>query len=131
MLAAIAASVAVLTTGCDKALQVTAEVATGAAGIHEAVASQANDDLARDALVAARVTQALRGDPTTGAAKIYVSVSDGHTRLSGFVDTAAERLRAGVLASETEGVEGVDNRLILRYHADMSQDPLGGARVRL
>lgn len=120
----------ILVTGCEKTMRVTADSTTGV-DVGTVESREANAGLTRDALVAARVTQALKHDPTTDDAAIYVSVSQGRARLSGFVDTAAERLRAGVLALATDGVDKVDNRLILRYHADLSQNPLGGARVRL
>jgi hyperosmotically inducible protein len=127
MLVAVATSVAAL-AGCQ---EVTLSTASSPAGIRSAVAAEADADLARDALVAARLAETLKSDPTTADAKIYVSVSGTRVRLSGFVDTAAAKLRAGVLAARTDGITGVDNRLILRHQADLSQDPIGNARVRL
>lgn len=132
IIVAAATSLTAFLVGCENVVTMsTADSAAKIAGLRDAAASEANTDLARDAIVAARLTDALRHDPTTKSAEIYVSVSNGHARLSGFVDTAATRLRAGVLASRTEGVDAVDNRLILRYRADISQDPIGDARVHL
>lgn len=131
ILIAVAVSAAVFLVGCDNVTMSTAQSPMAIAGIREALASEANTDLARDALLAARVTETLRSDPTTDNAEIYVSVSDGHARLSGFVETAAIKLRAGVLAAATDGIHDVDNRLILRYHADASQNPFGDAHVHL
>src|SRR5204862_8235942 len=84
-----------------------------------------------DALLAAGLMSALKVDPITRDADIQVVVAQGHVRLSGFVRNAAAKLRAGELAQQAQGIVAVENRLILRYHADMSANPLGDARVRL
>lgn len=84
-----------------------------------------------NALLAARLRAALASDPTTRRLAIQVAVDQRRARLSGFVDSAAAKLRAGVLAAETDGIEAVDNRLILRHHAGTSEDPIGEARVHL
>lgn len=67
----------------------------------------------------------------TRDADIQVVVAQRRARLSGFVENAAAKLRAGELAQQAQGIVAVENRLILRYHADMSANPLGDARVRL
>lgn len=132
IVAAAASLTAAFLAGCENVVTMsTADSAAKIAGLRDAVASEANTDLARDAMVAARLTDKLRNDPTTAHAEIYVSVSNARARLSGFVDTAAAKLRAGVLASTTEGIDDVDNRLILRHQVDASQDPIGDARVYL
>ena len=84
-----------------------------------------------DALLAAGLMSALRVDPVTRDSDIQVVVAQGHVRLTGFVHNAAAKLRAGELAQQAQGIVAVENRLILRYHADMSANPLGEARVRL
>ncbi len=86
---------------------------------------------AEDAVLAARLQSALKSDPITSDAEIQVSVAQRRVRLSGFVESAAVKLRAGALAAEIEGVEDVDNRLIQRHHAGVAAQPLGGARVHL
>lgn len=91
----------------------------------------ANERVAADALLAAHLVTALKSDPVIQNAEIQVSVSNGHVRLIGFVDSAAARLRAGALAQATGGIEGVENRLILRHRADTGPDPIGDARVYL
>jgi|GEM_PF-4638429 len=83
-----------------------------------------------DALLAARVFAALKTDSLTRGAQIQVSVIGGRARLSGFVANAAAKLRAGELARRADGVTAVENRLILRYQAALS-DPLGNVRVHL
>lgn len=127
LLVAAATSMIAL-AGCQ---EVTLSTADSPTGIRTAVAGETDTDFAHNALAAARLTEALRKDATTADAQIYVSVSGTRARLSGFVDTAATKLRAGVLAARTDGIEDVDNRLILRHRADASQNPLGDVRVRL
>jgi len=86
---------------------------------------------AADALRNAALMSALKSDPLTRDADIQVSVEGGRVRLSGFVDNAATRLRAGALAAQIDGVAAVENRLILRHRADIAPDPIGDARVYL
>lgn len=87
--------------------------------------------LDHDALLAARVTSLLQTDPMMRGAEIRVSVSQGRARLSGFVGNAAAKLRAAELTQRAEGIYTVENRLILRYRANLSIDPLNNVRVRL
>jgi hypothetical protein len=84
-----------------------------------------------DALIAAQLAQALKIDPMTRDAEIQVAVAQGRARLSGFVQNAAAKLRAGELAQQASGIVAVENRLILRYHANLETGPLGDVRVRL
>lgn len=84
-----------------------------------------------DSLLAARVLTAIKSDPAMREAEIQVTVSQGRARLSGFVGNAAAKLRAAELAQQAEGVVGVENRLILRYHAGLTSDVLGDVRVRI
>lgn len=110
--------------GCDyrrPAAMPAGVVASGASAIEQAT----------DYVLADRLQAALERDPITSDADIQVSVARGRVRLGGFVDSAAAKLRAGVLATETEGVVSVDNRLIQRHHAGVTPDPIRGARVHL
>lgn len=113
--------------GCDARRPATAPLAevTGAAGASPATAA------VDDAAIAAQLRAALHGDPTTREAEIQLHVDGGRVRLSGFVDSAAVRLRAGMLAAGIDGVTGVDNRLIQRHHAGSAADLLGDLRVHL
>jgi osmotically-inducible protein OsmY len=124
---AVAASLAVFLAGCENVTYSAARMA----GIGDTLAKDANPERPRDALLATRLADVLKSDPATSDAEIYVTVSSGHARLSGFVDDAAAKLRAGVLVSETDGIDAVDNRIILRYRADAERDPIGDARVYL
>ena len=128
---ALAAGVVILLIGCENATLSTAQSPERLSVLREAYASDANPDIARDALLAARLTDRLQNDPETVDLKIFVSVSQGRARLSGFVDKAATKLRAGALAAETAGIASVENRLILRHRAYIKDDPIGHARVYL
>ena len=128
---ALAAGAVTLLIGCENATLSTAQSPERLSAIRAAYASSGNPDIARDAVLAAQLTDKLKNDPTTSDAKIYVSVSEGRARLSGFVDDAATKLRAGALASETTGIESVENRLILRHRVDVNNNPIGDARVYL
>lgn len=90
-----------------------------------------DETLNADALLAARLKMALDSDPLTRSTTIHVAVKQGRARLSGFVPNAAAKLRATDLVQQVEGVAAVENRLILRYHADARNDPFGDARVYL
>jgi osmotically-inducible protein OsmY len=127
----LAAAVAGLLIGCENAARSTAKPSERLSVVRDAGAAEIRTGIARDALLVARLTDLLQGDPTTRELDIYVSVSEGRVRLSGFVDSAAAKLRAGALASETPGIESVENRLILRHSADIKDDPIGNARVYL
>jgi osmotically-inducible protein OsmY len=84
-----------------------------------------------DSALAARVLAVIKADPAMREAEIQVTVSEGRARLSGFVGNAAAKLRAAELAQQATGVVGVENRLILRYHAGLMPGVLGEVRVRI
>lgn len=61
--------------------------------------------------LAQRVKQALEGDGKVQVAAIDVTAEEGRITLWGTAATAAERNRAGQIASKVEGVSGVDNQI--------------------
>ena len=61
-----------------------------------------------------RVKVALVEDPELEAAAIFVEARGRRIRLSGFVDTAAQRERAATLAAGVAGVRGVESRIRIR-----------------
>jgi len=71
----------------------------------EAPKPDPNKELAR------RVKQALEGDAKIQGAGMDVTAADGRITLWGTTATAAERNRAGQIASKVEGVTAVDNQL--------------------
>jgi len=64
-----------------------------------------------DAELASKVKAKLAADPEVNPFEIDVDVNDGVVRLSGSVDTAADRTEAGRLAADTSGVVSVNNEL--------------------
>lgn len=78
----------------------------------ERTVGQVVDDMS----IAARTKTALAADPVTDAIKIDVEVDKDKVQLNGFVDTEAERTRAGEIARSIEGVALVKNNLRLQPH---------------
>lgn len=79
---------------------------------HERTAGQVIDDMS----IAARTKTALAADPVTDAIDIDVEVDKDRVQLNGFVDTEAERTRAGEIAMSVKGVASVKNNLKLQPH---------------
>ena len=75
--------------------------------------SQPIDTQANDALITSKVESKLAADPDTNNFEIDVDTQNGRVRLSGLVETEAERREAEQHARSTEGVRSVDNQLRL------------------
>jgi osmotically-inducible protein OsmY len=67
-----------------------------------------------DSVITAKVKAALVQDPVTKAHEISVETFHGTVQLSGFVDNAQSKQRAGELAQNVEGVRDVKNSLQLQ-----------------
>lgn len=67
-----------------------------------------------DAIIATKVKAELIEDETLDAAAIRVVSEAGRVSLDGFVDSEAQKQRAGELAQSVDGVSGIDNRLTIR-----------------
>lgn len=67
-----------------------------------------------DAVVTTRVKTALIEDPVTKARSIDVETFRGIVQLNGFVETAAEKSTAGVVARRADGVREVRNNLSVK-----------------
>lgn len=67
-----------------------------------------------DSVITGKVKAALVADPTTKAHQIEVETFKGTVQLSGFVDNAEARKRAGEIAKNVDGVKDVKNSLSLR-----------------
>ena len=61
--------------------------------------------------LAARVKKALEGEPKVQAGGIDVTAADGKVTLWGTAANAAERNRAGAVASKVDGVKSLDNQI--------------------
>jgi len=67
-----------------------------------------------DKVLLARVNGALAKDNDVSALAIEVEVNRGEIQLSGFVDTAEERLATGAAAERVEGVKNAVNSVSIR-----------------
>ena len=67
-----------------------------------------------DSTTTARVKMALLEQSLTDAADINVETSNGVVQLAGWVDSGEIKAQAGKIASETESVAAVSNRLQIR-----------------
>ena len=64
--------------------------------------------------ITARVKAAFASDEVVKARQINVDTFRGVVQLSGFVDTTAEKERAGFLASKVQGVTEVKNNIAVK-----------------
>lgn len=88
--------------------------ALGLAGFsHGAFAADQDraDRVVDDAVITSKLKADLARDPDTKALDINVDTNDGVVKLSGFVDSTAERAKADVVARNVEGVSEVRNDL--------------------
>lgn len=67
-----------------------------------------------DATIATKVRADIVADPNIKMRQIDVSVMDKIVQLSGFVDTSAEKTRAGEVARKVDGVKSVKNDIVVR-----------------
>ncbi|MDB6167797.1 MAG: transport-associated protein [Verrucomicrobia bacterium] len=67
-----------------------------------------------DSVVTTRIKAALVKDDTTPAHAIKVDTFKGTVQLSGFVDTAEQKRRAGEIARGTDGVREVINNITVK-----------------
>ena len=75
---------------------------------------QAPGEVIDDSVITTKVKASLVEDPVTKARQIEVETFRGTVQLSGFVDTAASKARAGELARQTRGARNVKNSLEVR-----------------
>jgi len=85
---------------------------TAAEQAADRTAGQVIDDMS----IAARLKAAFAADPTTDAIKIDIEVDRDNVQLNGWVDSDAERQRAGEIARSLKGVASVKNNLQLQSH---------------
>ena len=67
-----------------------------------------------DGVISTQVNTALTADSLTKAHNIDVEVFKGRVQLNGFVGSSAERTQAVALTRKVNGVNAVDNNLLLR-----------------
>jgi hyperosmotically inducible protein len=105
------------TAARDRATTVTRSVS----GVHEVhnnlvvkTSERTVGTVVDDATITAKVKTALIGNEHTNAGQIDVETRQGVVQLSGFVNNADEKLTAGTLAGNIEGVHHVDNELEIK-----------------
>jgi osmotically-inducible protein OsmY len=106
-------SLAVLITSALLAAAVAGCSSTPSSGPTETTAAKAGR-VVDDSVITAKVKAALIQDPVTKAHEISVETFHGTVQLSGFVDSAQSKARAGQLAQNIEGVKDVKNSLQLQ-----------------
>lgn len=67
-----------------------------------------------DKTIEAKVKSDLLGDPDVKGLAVNVEVNNGRVQLSGFVDTIAQKNRAGQLARNVANVQYVKNDLVVK-----------------
>ena len=76
--------------------------------------NQITDQRVEDSRMAERVREALAAGADYKYDGVKVIASDGVAQLSGFVNTSAQRARAGEVASKVVGVKTVENNLTIK-----------------
>jgi hyperosmotically inducible protein len=68
---------------------------------------------AEDKTIATKIKTTMYSDPVVKGTEVGVTVLNGQVQLSGFVDTADAKNRAGQIASSTHGVTKVFNNIVV------------------
>lgn len=100
---------------------VMAAAAVALGGCNVMRGDQTTTEYADDAALTARVKAALLDNESVEGTDINVDVYQGKVQLTGFADSAEERSAAERIASNVEGVRGVDNNIRLRSDATSSE----------
>ena len=75
---------------------------------------QSTGEAIDDKGITMRVESALSNDAQYKYEGVIVKTFKGTVQLSGFVDTSAQKSRAGVLAKGVEGVKDIDNNISVK-----------------
>ncbi|MEO6183240.1 MAG: BON domain-containing protein [Verrucomicrobiota bacterium] len=67
-----------------------------------------------DKTIEAKVKKDLLADPDVKGLAVNVEVNEGRVQLSGFVETLAQKNRAGELSRRVQGVKWVKNDLVVK-----------------
>ena len=89
-------------------------VITGLTGCAANRYNQSTNQRVEDSRTAERVREALAAVPEYKFDGVQVAASNSAVRLSGFVNTSAQRTRAGEVASKVVGVKSVENNLAVK-----------------
>ncbi len=94
-----------------------AGVATLSSGCAGTATRESTGEYIDDATITTKVKAAFVKDPVVKAIDVKVDTFKGTVQLSGFVDTADEKSRAGQLAAGVTGVNSVKNNITLKAAA--------------
>ena len=75
---------------------------------------ESTGDYVDNAAITAKVKAAILQDPVVKVMQIHVTTYKDVVQLSGFVDTAQMKARAGTVASQVAGVSSVKNDLVVK-----------------
>lgn len=89
-------------------------IAIGLAGCAAMSGRETAGEYVDDLTVTSRVKAEIFNDPTLKSMEISVETMQDVVQLSGFVDSAQARDRAGHLARNVDGVRGLRNNLVVR-----------------
>lgn len=98
-------------------------VAAAAAGCHPAAERAAGQQAVSDATVSAAVQAVLTADRKANFARVDVDSQGGVVTLSGSVRSEQERSRAETLARRVEGVNRVNNYLMIQREPQRAGTP--------
>jgi hyperosmotically inducible periplasmic protein len=70
-----------------------------------------------DTVITTKVKAAYARDKTVGAMRVQVETFKGVVQLSGFVDTAEEKMKAEQIAAGISGVKSVANNILVKSAA--------------
>lgn len=76
--------------------------------------SESTGEYVDDAAISNKIRAQLIGDKDLNVFKIDVTTYKGVVQLSGFVNSASIKARAGTVAANTQGVKEVHNNLIIK-----------------
>ena len=76
--------------------------------------SRSTGEYIDDKALAARVSSAIHDNPDYKLGDVEVKAFRGTVQLSGFVNTAEQKDRAGEIAKNVEGVRGVENNITVK-----------------
>lgn len=96
------------------ALVLTGLIAGPIAGCTSSPTRESTGEYIDDAAISSKVRAKLIGDKDLNVLKIDVTTFKGVVQLSGFVDSASIKARAGAVAAGVEGVKEVRNNLVIK-----------------
>lgn len=88
------------------------------AGCAGTATQQSTGEYVDDATITTKVKTAFVRDEVVKAMQVEVTTFKGHVQLSGFVDTATQKTRAGQIAKGIAGVTDVTNNISVKTVAE-------------